>query len=188
MADYLGKTLKQNGTSVTDKKVLSNILDTYGYVALNFEQETQTAKSSTSLKKSYKLPSGQSITVNEERFRTPEVLFQPAFIGMESAGIHETTYNSIMKCDVDIRKALYANTVISGRGTMFPGIADRLQKEIAALAPPTMKIKIIAPPERNISTWIGGSIMTSLTTFSKMWITAEEYKNSGPSIVHRKCF
>merc|ERR1719397_2230471 len=52
---------------------------------------------------------------------------------MEACGIHETTYNSIMKCDVDIRKDLYANTVMSGGTTMYPGIADRMQKEITAL-------------------------------------------------------
>ena len=62
-------------------------------------------------------------------------LFQPSFLGMESAGIHETSYNSIMKCDIDIRKDLYANTVLSGGTTMYPGIADRMQKEITALAP-----------------------------------------------------
>lgn len=62
--------------------------------------------------------------------------------GMESAGIHETTYNSIMKCDIDIRKDLYANNVMSGGTTMYPGIADRMQKEITALAPSTMKIKV----------------------------------------------
>lgn len=62
-------------------------------------------------------------------------LFQPSFLGMESAGVHETTYNSIMKCDIDIRKDLYANTVLSGGTTMYPGIADRMQKEITALAP-----------------------------------------------------
>ena len=78
---------------------------------------------------------------------------------MESAGIHETTYNSIMKCDVDIRKDLYGNIVLSGGTTMFPGIADRMQKELTALAPSTMKIKIIAPPERKYSVWIGGSIL-----------------------------
>merc|ERR1712113_613136 len=64
----------------------------------------------------------------------------------EACGIHETTYNSIMKCDVDIRKDLYANTVMSGGTTVYPGIADRMQKEITALAPSTIKIKIIAPP------------------------------------------
>jgi actin-related protein len=105
-----------------------------------------------------------------------------------SLGIHETTYNSIMKCDIDIRKDLYANTVLSGGTTMYPGIADRMQKEITSLAPSTMKIKIVAPPERKYSVWIGGSILASLSTFQQMWISKQEYDESGPSIVHRKCF
>uniref|UniRef100_A0A8C2PVQ1 Actin alpha 1, skeletal muscle a n=1 Tax=Cyprinus carpio TaxID=7962 RepID=A0A8C2PVQ1_CYPCA len=99
----------------------------------------------------------------------------------------KTTY-LIMKCDIDIRKDLYANNVLSGGTTMYPGIADRMQKEITALAPSTMKIKIIAPPERKYSVWIGGSILASLSTFQQMWITKQEYDEAGPSIVHRKCF
>jgi actin-related protein len=121
-------------------------------------------------------------------FRAPEALFQPSLIGLESTGIHETTYNSIMKCDVDIRKDLYANIVMSGGTTMYPGIADRMQKEITALAPSSMKIKIVAPPERKYSVWIGGSILASLSTFQQMWVSKQEYDESGPSIVHRKCF
>merc|ERR1712080_46539 len=60
------------------------------------------------------VPDGKVITIGNERFRCPEALFQPSFLGMEACGIHETTFNSIMKCDVDIRKDLYANTVMSG--------------------------------------------------------------------------
>ena len=71
---------------------------------------------------------------------------------------------------------------------MYPGIADRMQKDITNLAPNTMKIKIIAPPERKYSVWIGGSILASLSTFQSMWISKQEYDESGPSIVHRKCF
>ena len=59
--------------------------------------------------------------IGNERFRCPEVLFNPSFIGMEAVGIHDTTFNSIMKCDVDIRKDLYNNIVLSGGTTMFQG-------------------------------------------------------------------
>merc|ERR1712215_369558 len=95
---------------------------------------------------------------------------------------------TIVRCDIDIRKDLYANNVLSGGTSMFPGIADRMQKEITALAPSTIKIKIIAPPERKYSVWIGGSILASLSTFQSMWVTKEEYDESGPGIIHRKCF
>ena len=120
---------------------------------------------------SSELPDCQVIRIGNERFRCPESLFQPSFLGMECNGIHETTYNSIMKCDVDIRKDLYGNIVLSGGTSMYPGINTRLEKEMIQLAPPKMKIKVIAPPERKYSVWIGGSILASLSTFQNMWIT-----------------
>lgn len=87
---------------------------------------------------------------------------------MEAPGIHETTFQSIMKCDVDIRKDLYGNIVLSGGSTMFPGIGERMNKEITALAPSSMRVKVVAPPERKYSVWIGGSILASLSTFQQV--------------------
>merc|ERR1711881_297063 len=125
--------------------------------------------------KQYELPDGNIITVGNERFRCPEVLFQPNMIGKEEEGVHKLTFQSIMKCDVDIRKDLYANTVMSGGTTMIKQIDQRLKDELDKLSPQTMPVKIVAPPERKYSVWIGGSILASLSTFEEMWVTKEEY-------------
>ena len=71
---------------------------------------------------------------------------------------------------------------------MFPGISERLTKELTAMAPTSMKIKVVAPQERKFLVWIGGSILSSLSTFQTMWITKQEYQDTGAAIVHRKCF
>ena len=191
LTDHLMRILITKGYSIATsegRNVVRDIKERCCYVASDVERETLSATKSSILEKKYNLPDGRVVSINQERFLCPELLFQPSLLSKKCVGIHLMVNTSINVCDVDIRKDLYANTVLSGGSTMFPGIADRMQKEISALAPPTMKTEIIASPESKYSVWIGGSILASLSTFQDMWISKQEYEESGPAIVHRKCF
>ena len=112
------------------------------------------------------MPDGRVFTIGNERFRCPEYLFKPLEMnGKELPSIQELIYNSIQECDVDTRKDLYKNIVLSGGITMFEGIGERLLKEIEARAPKYLSVKVIASPDRKYAVWRGGSTLTSLSTF-----------------------
>jgi actin len=127
------------------------------------------------------------MAVGPERFRCPEALFRPALVGLESPGIHEAAFSSVMRCDAAVRRDLLANVVLAGGTAMLPGLADRVQKELAALAPPAVAVCVVAPPGRGHSAWAGGASLAARATFRQMLILREEYEDAGPAIVHSKC-
>jgi actin beta/gamma 1 len=177
-------------TTTAELETVQRIKETMTYVAMDVHTERKIP--STSMDKPYTLPDGTVIYLGSERFRCPEVLFDPTLIGKEAPGIHECAVEAIRKCDAMSQTDLYRNIVLSGGTTLFPGLRERLSKEmiVSPLVPGNLEseVRVVAPPERKYTAWIGGSILASLSTFQSMWISKAEYGESGTSIIHRKCF
>jgi len=157
------------------------------FVSCDVEADLAVAAQSAIFEKGIEFPDGEVITVSTERFMCPEILFQPSLHHMESPGVHELIYAAGNACELEMRKDLFENIVLSGGNTCFPGIGERLHGEMTKLLSSSYEHNIEALPSRRHNTWAGGSILSSLTAFQQMWISKDEYDENGPSIVHRKC-
>jgi actin-related protein len=190
LTEYMMKLLMEGAASFSssaEKEIVRDIKEKTCYVALDFDEEMKKANDQ-SIETQFELPDMSVITIKSQRFRCPEALFKPHLVGLGDAdGYPQLVAKSIAKCDIDVRKDLYANVVMSGGTTMFPGMAERLTKELTANGPAGLQPRVIAPPERKYSVWIGGSILSSLTTFQNMWVKKSEYDENGAQIVHQKC-
>lgn len=173
--------------SKQESKAVINLKEKHSYVAYDYLAELDKARFSSEYNKSCIHPDGRMITLSDELFRCPELLFRPHLNGFQVDGVDKCIYDSIMKCDIDYRKHLFSNIVLSGGTTMIEGLPERITKEMSNFAP-YMNVKIVAPPERKYMAWIGGSIFASLANFSQKVITLKEFKENGSRIVQSKCY
>lgn len=194
VTEHLVRLMRRCGRvfhTVDQLEIVGTIKESECYVAVDREEEERKANargSDTFPPKDFRLPDGEVLQLGPERFRAPEILFRPELKGSEFPGAHNLLLNAINASDLDLRKSLFADIVLSGGSTMFTGFGDRLLAEVKKIAPNDVKIRISAPPDRKMSTWIGGSILASLGSFKNMWVSQEEYKEKGKSILHTKTF
>jgi actin-related protein len=119
LTEYLMRILSERGynfRTTAEREIVRAIKEKLCYVTSDYELELSTG---TYEEKSYELPDGQILTIGDERFRCPEVLFKPSLLGNEAGGIHDIVYQSILKCE--LRKDLVVNTILSGGSSLFPG-------------------------------------------------------------------
>ena len=104
-----------------------------------------------------------------------------------SKGIHQLAAESIRKCDHDITSLLCSNVVMTGGGSLFGGLPERFGNELQDLIP-TERVRVHASTERELATFVGGSILASLPTFQDMWVTSTDYRDHGAQVTTRNCF
>lgn len=148
-------------------------------ISQNYSYDTNSTEDPLSVEdRSYELPGGQIIQVDHrKRFSASEIIFSPEIINSSAKGIVEMAYDSIEKCDSDLKINLYNNIVLAGGSTLMPGFKERFEDEIIRLAEHNAKtdINITADLHRKNAAWIGGSMLASFSTFKDMCISKDDY-------------
>lgn len=202
ITNYLIKLLQLKGyafNSTADFEIVREIKEKCCYVSANIDHDRKLAKETTCLEQEYKLPDNNWIKVDRERFEASELIFTPNKEGGEEEGISEIVWNAINKAPIDTRKDLYEAIVISGGTTMFPGFPTRLQNDMNRMykerilkdrnldeSKVKIDIKIIDPPRRKYSVFIGGAFLAqSMKDSKEFWITKSEWNESGKQVLKK---
>ena len=178
LTNYMTKLISESGyqfTSYYEKNFYEDIKETLTYVALDYEKQLEHFD-----EKSYELPDGIVITLRKELFKCPEVLFNPSLLNLNYRGVHQMIYDSCTNTTDEIKRQLLNNIVLTGGSTLFPGISDRLKKELNILL--SFNIKINTPSNRQYSSWNGASMFATNPSFQDTWISSEKYEEYGPSV------
>lgn len=181
----LAKLLAQEGmclTTTVDQHHCRLMKEQHCYVALDASKEFAETVS-------YKLPDGREVSLSDERWKCPEALFNPSMVGVESLGLGGLVWDSISRCDIDLRKTLCSNVVLSGGSTMFPGFEQRLQHELRGHAPTAVQanIRVVPPKDRKYGVWTGAQVFAALRSMQEdQWMTIDDYDEYGASFIHDK--
>ena len=158
------------------------------YVVADFQSGLKESEESPACEMNYEMPDGRKILIGNERFRCPEVLFQPGLCGKKNIkGIHEQVMEAILRTDEVVQGEMLPNIVLSGGNSLFDGLPGRLWNELEHMQRQHCNIHVDHQPARKYSVWLGGSILASMDTFNTQWINRSDYDEVGPGIIHRKC-
>lgn len=181
------RTMKECTCEVADKREdLEQLLKQ----EVEYSVKDSKKNKSTSRDVAYYLPDGTQIGLGQERHLAPEIMFDPSRVGLEVPSVQDMINNCLKKTDLDLRKTLYDEILLTGGNTMIRGFPERLQNELMQLSPKDFKVKyrFFAPPERAKACWVGGSSISKLGSFKSLWVTKNEYKDHGDRIFDMKQF
>jgi actin len=191
LTGYLQKLLLEAGhnfTSAAEIEIVREIKEELCYVAQDYAAEKEQCSKNAEQDKQYTLPDKAVITVpGSVRIGAPELIYQPNLNGMSCKSIDALAWASVSASDIDVRRELCKNIIMSGGSTMYEGMADRLKQELVARAPSGAEIRVVAAADRKYAVWKGGSTLASLSTFASSWVTKEDYEEHGAAVIHRKC-
>jgi len=183
--------LGRDFTSSSEVQVVKSIKEQLCFVCETQDQYNEfvaEAANSSSHDKNYELPDKSILNVKGlVRFQGPELLFQPTLDGLTCDSVQKLAETSITESDLDVRKDLAKNVILSGGTTEFVGLPERLKNELTDALPAGTDVRVVAEAFRRFAVWRGASTLSSLSSFASQWVTKQEYEELGAPILHRKC-
>lgn len=134
--------------------------------------------------RNYELPDGQIIQLGTERISAPEIMV--SLHKKDGVGVPKLIQDAISGCDSELHQELWKNVVVSGGNSMFPNFSSRLRQELSSVAA-HLEARVVCPPERKYSAWIGGSLLASLDSFESLAVSKAKYDEFGSIVVIPKC-
>ncbi|EFC45850.1 actin-related protein [Naegleria gruberi] len=188
VTDYMIKMLSENHGICLEgnRSIVDQMIRKIGRVAEDYDREYENSRMSSEGHQQYELPDGQVLNLSHEHFTCNEILFNPQIINSEYPGIVDIIQDSMQASNIDTRYGLYNNIIISGGVSLLPGLADRIRHDLAQLIPKSLRLSVVAAPERRYSSWIGGSIAGSLESFAEMAVAMADYEEYGCEALQRK--
>lgn len=186
---YLQRIMLERGydfNSSAEHLIAGKIKEALCFVSPQFDDDIEIKESE--FEETFELPDGSDITLGNERFRAPEILFDPMILGKEMNGITEMAYKSFSACPIDVKESLRKNVILSGGTTLFDGFGSRLADGLRKIDSQYRPFKVIETETRQFSPWMGGSVFASLSTFYEQVITREDYEEEGTRILHKSQF
>ncbi len=193
LTDYFAYIIGQRSdndkfTNEGQKSMINELKEKICEVAEDYDSQIKKCLDQKILEE-YNLPDGSKVHIGPEKYQCPELLFQPQFFQKDHYGLHEQTFKSIKRCDEDIEKDLFQNVILCGGSSLFLKIRKKFEKELQSLAPTGKTVKVIAPPERKFSAWLGGAILSSMTNFKNtMFVSKKEWMENGQNVIYDKFF
>lgn len=189
---YLAGLLEEKGYSFTTEaelELVARMKETCGQTALSWTAEKARfdEKGGHKLERKFVLPDGTDVSLASEYLEVAETLFQPDLMGLPHVGVHKLVVDVIKRCNLGIKNQLFGSVVLAGGSTMFPKFETRLQQELSAVVPDSIPTNVVASAERKYAAWIGGSMLSSLSTYRNILITKDDFEEAGGNIAHRKC-
>jgi actin-related protein 6 len=132
-------------------------------------------------------PREDVITLGNERFAVPELLFRPTDIGIQEAGLPEAIMESLSVLPEALKAAMLANVLVIGGNALIPGLIERLEAELRSLVPTEYLLKVEKAEDPIKHTWLGAARFASQPELLKQVLVSKaEYDERGSTWLGKK--